>query len=205
MDRGAWQATVHRVAKSQIQLSNWTQGNRDITTVNAYMVHSSQSPACTPSPQEECNILLPIFMPLNRPHSYWTGLTHGNKTSNRVISKTSSYKTPQLPPCSLLDHLPWKKPATVSQGHLRQPSVRSTWRGTEACCQQAASAHPCEQVILEGILQPQASIWMTAWLRWLTPQLQLHKTLGQESWDRSFPNSWPTETGRYVIIIVLSF
>lgn len=118
-----------------------------------------------------------------------TGLTHGNKTSNRVISKTSSYKTPQLPPCSLLDHLPWKKLATVSRGHLRQPSVRSTGRGTEACCQQAASAHPCEQVILEGIRQPQASIQMTAWLRWLTPQLQLHKRL----WARK------AETGQFPI------
>ena len=28
MDRGAWRATVHRVAKSQTQLSNWARMNR---------------------------------------------------------------------------------------------------------------------------------------------------------------------------------
>ena len=52
MDRGAWQVTVHGAAKSQTQLSDWTQGNRDIiATVNADMIHGSSPQDALPPPR----------------------------------------------------------------------------------------------------------------------------------------------------------
>ena len=36
MDRGAWQATVHRVAKSQTQLSNFTSLIQYVVIKNIY-------------------------------------------------------------------------------------------------------------------------------------------------------------------------
>lgn len=67
---------------------------------------------------------------------------------------------------------------------------RSMRKGTHASCQQRVSIHhPCEQVILDGVFQPQTSLQMTDYLPGCHHSCNLMTDPEPEPQDGSFPNS----------------
>ena len=72
MDKEAWRAAVHRVAKSWTWLSDWTQLNYPLSLALIFFCassHSSSWPASTPSP----------LSPLNKSHLACPKSTEGTK------------------------------------------------------------------------------------------------------------------------------
>lgn len=148
-----------------------------ITTVNTPMVRRGQYPSLphgsSPPQHPDIHTFTQVLSTLNSGLAPWTNKRvqiRKDMTASALLSLGSS----ALGTASL---------------HVTMTG-RSMRKGTHASCQQRVSIHhPCEQVILDGVFQPQTSLQMTDYLPGCHHSCNLMTDSEPEPRDGSFPNS----------------